>query len=114
MTVLTRADEIVVRAVQPGAHFAEQRRVPVRKLRRRDPQVTGGLDHLQAMLVGAGQKEHVISVEPLEPCDRIGRNGLVGVADMRLTVGIGDRGRDVKGGFVAHGVACGCLDRRNV
>ena len=56
-----------------------------------------GLQHLDAVLVGAGEKEHVIAVEPHEAGDRIGGDDLIGVADMRRAVRIGDRGRDVIG-----------------
>ena len=56
----------------------------------------GGLLHLQAVLVGAGEEEHVLAVEPLEARDRVGGDRLVGVADVRHAVGIGDRGRDVE------------------
>ena len=56
-----------------------------------------GLDHLLAVLVGAGQKEHVLAVEPLKARQRIGRDRLIGMADMRHAVRIGDRGRDVEG-----------------
>ena len=55
----------------------------------------GGLDHLLAVLVGAGQEEDVLAVEPLKARQRIGRDRLIGVADMRLAIRIGDRGRDV-------------------
>ena len=56
-----------------------------------------GLHHLLAVLVGAGQEEHVLAVEPLKARQRIGRDRLIGVADMRHAVRIGDRGRDVVG-----------------
>ena len=65
-----------------------------------------GLDHLLAVLVGAGQEEHVLAVEPLKARQRIGRDRLIGVADMRHAVRIGDRGRDVEG--VARAAAAGC------
>ena len=55
----------------------------------------GGLGHLQAVLVGAGQEAHVEAVEPLEPGDRVGGDVLVGVPDVRRAVGVGDRGGDV-------------------
>jgi hypothetical protein len=47
------------------------------------------------VFVGAGEEVHVIVVEPHEARDRIGRNGFVGVPDMRRAVRIGDRGRQV-------------------
>ncbi len=59
-----------------------------------------GLNHLQAVLVGAGEEKHVLAVEPLKARQRIGRDRLIGVTDMRHAVRIGDRGGDV------IGVAC--------
>ncbi len=61
-----------------------------------------GLLDLLAVLVDPGQEEDVIAVEPHEARDRIGRNGLVGVADMRHPVGIGDRGGDVVARLFGH------------
>ena len=56
----------------------------------------GGLNHLQAVLVGAGQEKHVLAVEPLKSCQRIGRDRFIGVTDMRHAVRVGDGGRDVE------------------
>jgi hypothetical protein len=39
------------------------------------------------VLVGAGQEQHVIAVEPLEAGERIGGQRLVGLADMRRPLG---------------------------
>ena len=41
------------------------------------------------------RKIHVVAVEPHEARDRVGRDRLIGVTDMRHAVRIGDRGRDV-------------------
>ena len=49
---------------------------------------------LEAVLVGAGQEEHVVAVDALEARDRVRGDHLVGVADMRRPVRIGDRRRD--------------------
>jgi hypothetical protein len=38
------------------------------------------------VLVGAGEEEHILAVEPLKPRQRIGRDRLIGVADMRNAV----------------------------
>jgi hypothetical protein len=48
------------------------------------------------MLIGAGQEEYILAVEPLEAGQRVGCDRLIGVTDMRIAVGIGDRGRDVE------------------
>ena len=54
-----------------------------------------------AVLVGAGEEEHVVAVEPHEAGDGVGGDRLIGVADMRRAVRIGDRGGDVIG-FAGH------------
>ena len=59
------------------------------------PSVCGGLRHLQAVHVGAGEEADVEAVEPLEPRDRVGGDLLVGVPDVRRTVGVVDGGGDV-------------------
>src|SRR5207244_10502824 len=43
-----------------------------------------------------------ISVEPHEARDGVGRDRLVGVADMRHAIRVGDRGRDVVAGLCGH------------
>ena len=64
------------------------------------PSLRRGLLDLLAVLVGAGQEEHVVAVEPLEARDGVGRDHLIGVADMRHAVRIGDRGGDVIAGLL--------------
>ena len=83
-------------------HRLEARDVAVDQLLRRDALLGGGLRDLDAVLVGAGEEEHVVAVEPLEARDRVGRDHLVGVADMRRAVRIRDRGRDVVAGLGRH------------
>ena len=56
----------------------------------RDAELGRGLLHLEAVRVDAGHEKHRVAVEPLEARERIRRHGLIGVADMRLSVGIGD------------------------
>src|SRR5687767_6985868 len=56
------------------------------------------------MLVGAGHEEDVAAAEALEARDRVGRDRLIGMAYVRRTVGIADRGGDVEG--VSHSVRC--------
>ena len=50
---------------------------------RRDALLARRLGHFEAVLVGAGQEEDVAAPEPLEARDRIGRDRLIGMADMR-------------------------------
>jgi hypothetical protein len=56
------------------------------------------------MLVGAGQEEDVAAAQALEARDRVGRDRLIGVADMRPAIRIADCRRDVEG--FGHG-RCG-------
>ena len=59
------------------------------------PSAAAVFDHLEAVLVGAGQEADVEAVEPLEPGDRVGGDVLVGMPDVRVAVGVRDRGGDV-------------------
>ena len=97
MLLLGGADEAIEGDIQPLIHLLEPRGIARRQFHRRQVLLLRGLDHLQAVLVGAGQEEHVLAVEPLKARQRIGRDRLIGVADMRRAVRIGDRGRDVEG-----------------
>ena len=78
-------------------HGLEARHVALDQFPRRQLLLGGGLQHLAAVLVGAGEEEHVMAVEPHEAGDRVGGDRFVGVADMRRAVGIGDRRGDVEG-----------------
>ena len=75
------------------------------------PSLRRRLLHLDAVLVGAGEEEDVVAVEPHEARDRVGRDRLVGVADMRRAVRIGDRRGDVVARLA--GGAGGRLARRS-
>jgi hypothetical protein len=94
MRRLAGADETVEGNVQPLIHLLEAPRVAGGEVDRRQAFGLRGLNHLQAMLVGAGQEEHVLAVEPREARNRIGRDRLIGVADMRLAVRVRDRRGD--------------------
>ena len=62
------------------------------------PSLLGRPLHLLAVLVHAGDEQHVIAVEPLEARDRVGRDALIGMADMRRAIGVGNgRGDHVSG-----------------
>ena len=98
-----RPDEARELDVQTFIHLLEPRCVAIGEFGWRQPLALRGLDHLQTVLVGAGQEEHILAVEPLEARQRVGRDRLVGVADMRGTVRVCYRGGDV------IGVSCHCL-----
>ena len=90
------ADEAVERHVQPLVHLLEAAGIAGRERGGRQALVLRGLDHLLTVLVGAGQEEHVLAVEPRKARQHVGRDRLIGVADMRNAVGIGDGGGDVE------------------
>ena len=62
--------------------------------------VLRGLDHLDAVLIGAGEEKGVVAGESVIAGNRVGAEGGVDVAEMRLGVGVVDRGGDVK--FFGH------------
>jgi hypothetical protein len=64
---------------------------------RGDAQLARLLRHLEPVLVGPGLEAHLAAHQPLEAGDDVGRDRLVGMADVRLAVGIMDRGGDVVG-----------------
>ena len=97
MARLGGADEIVVGAIEPLHHGLEARHVALDQFARRHVLLGRRLQHLDAVFVGAGEKEHVAAIEPHEAGNGVGGNGLVGVADMRRAVRISDRGGDVIG-----------------
>jgi hypothetical protein len=97
------ADELVVGQIQGRRHLAKARRIAVGKGTRAQPFLLRRLLHLQTVLIGASEEEHVLAVEALEARYRVGRDRLVGMTDMRHPVGIGDGRRDVKFCLPAHG-----------
>ncbi len=103
MALLPRRDEIVVGAVKRRHHVAKARRVAVGKLGGADALLLRGLQHLDAVLVGAGQEKHVPALQAAEARKRIRGDGLIGMADMRHVVRIGDGRRDVVRPRVRHG-----------
>ena len=91
------ADEVVVRAIEHFHHGLEARHVALDQLARRQTLFACRLQHLHPVLVGAGEEEHVTAVKPHEAGDGVGGDRFVGVADMRRTVRVGNRGSDVVG-----------------
>ena len=64
------------------------------------------------MLVGAGDQPYVTTTGAAEAGHDIGRNGLIGMAYVRLAVGVADRGRDVKARTLTKPLT-GCRYRGN-
>src|SRR3954471_6048400 len=56
------------------------------------------------MLVGTGQEQDVVPVEPHETRYCVGRDRFIGVADMRRPIRIGDGGSEIVAGLVSHSV----------
>ncbi len=89
------AHDIVGGRYKQVSHFLELRGGAVGKLQWGNPLARRGLLHLLAVLVHAGHKQHVVSVEPLEAGDDVGGDALIGVADMGRAIGIGNRRGDI-------------------
>ena len=97
MRGLGGADEVVLAAIQRLCHGAEARRHLVHEFAGRHAGPGRRLLNLDAVLVGAGGEQHVVAVDALEARDRVRGDHLVGVADMRRAVGVGDRGGEAEG-----------------
>ncbi len=101
MARLGGADKVVVRTLELFHHGLKARHVALDQLPWRQVLLCRRLQHFDAVLIGAGEKEHIAAVEPLEAGDGVGGDRLIGVADMRRAVRIRDRGGDVIG-FAGH------------
>ena len=62
-----------------------------------------GLD-LLAVLIGAGQEHHIVTLQPLIAGDGVGGHGAVGVADVQLIAGVVDGCGDIER-LLLHGVS---------
>ena len=91
------ADEVVVRELEFFHHGLEARHVALDQLPRRQIFLGRRLQHFDAVLVGAGEEEYVAAVEPGKASDGVGGDRFIGVADMRRTVRVRNRGGDVIG-----------------
>ena len=96
VTRLRRAHDVVGPRIEEFAHRLEFRRDPVDEGQRRHAFARRGLLNLEAKFVHAGDEQRLAPVEPHEALDRVGRDPLVSVADMRRAVGVRDRCRDVE------------------
>ncbi len=77
------ADEAVEGDVETLIHLLESKRVARGDFHCRQAFGFRGLDHLEAVLVGPGEKEDIPAVEPRKARQRIGGDRLIGVTDMR-------------------------------
>ena len=90
------ADEIIVGDLQFLPNPLKHRDNAVGQLLGLDLLLLGGLDHLDAVLVGAGEEKRVVAGQAVIAGNRVSAEGGVDVAEMRLGVGVVDGGGDVK------------------
>jgi hypothetical protein len=62
--------------------------------------------HLLPVLVGPGEEQHLVPVGTPPASQDVGRDGGVGVADVRQVVDVVDRGGEVEGVLLGHRVTC--------
>ncbi len=104
VALFRRANEVVVRTVEPLDHCLEMRNVALDQLPRSELLLRRRLQQLDAVLIGAGEEEHIVAIEPLEAGNRVGGDGFIGVADMWRAIRIGDGRGQVEAGLVSHRV----------
>src|SRR5690606_36661545 len=80
------------------------RRVAVGQLLGRDTLLGRALLHLEPMLIGAGEQEDLAAVQAGKAGHDITGDGCVGMAEMRLAIGVIDRRGEVEGRSPAHEV----------
>ena len=85
------ADELVIGGVHQIPDGLNLTGNLVNVLLRRDAGCLGLLLNLLTMLVRAGLEVNVVTGHAFVACDSVGQHDLVGVADVRLRRGIGDR-----------------------
>ena len=93
-----RADEEVVRRLDPRRERLEALGVAVRQLLGLDPERVRRVGDRLAVLVGAGQEEHLLAALAVMARHHVGGDRRVRVPQMRRRVDVVDRGGDV----VAH------------
>src|SRR5207248_8308576 len=94
---VARADEEVVGGVDAGDQVAELHRVAIGQLARRHTLALGGLRDRLAVLVGAGEEEHVLPALAHVAREYVGGNSRVRVPRWGPSVPVVDRLSDVEG-----------------
>jgi hypothetical protein len=94
-----RANEEVVRGLEAGHQRLETLRVAVGELLGLEPLRPGRVRYRLAVLVGAGEEEHVLAALTHVACQHVGGDRRIRVPQVRLRVHVIDRGGDVE----AHG-----------
>ena len=95
------ADELVIGGVHQVPDLLDLSSDVVHMLLRGDARSLGLFLDLLAVLVRAGLEVYVVAGHALVARDRVGQHDLIGVADVRLRRGVGDRRRDIIG-FLVH------------
>jgi len=103
VALLARTNKVIVRAIEHANHLLEFRRVAIGKFGRCDALRLGRLEHLDPVLVGPSEKEHVAALQPPKARKRVGCDRLIGMADMGRVVRIRDGSSDVIGPLLCHG-----------
>src|SRR5215213_8945376 len=91
MARLGCADEVVVSDVQKASHTAERAGDLIGKLLWRETARLSRALNLLPVLVGAGQKPDVLTVQPHESRQHVAGYGRVSVTEMRQVVDVIDR-----------------------
>ena len=94
------ADEIVVGHAQAVKGVFEGLGVAVGPFQSGHAVLGGGVDHLGGVLIGPGEEEGVIALQPVEACDDVGDGGGIHVPDMWPIVDVVDRCGDIE--LVGH------------
>ena len=97
-----RADEEVVARLDQRRERLEALGVAVRQLLGLDPERVRGVGDRLAVLVGAGQEEHLLAALAVVARDHVGGDRRVRVPEVGRRVDVVDRGRYVVGGRRGH------------
>ncbi len=92
----SRANEMSIADAQFVPQIAKNGGIAVHVLARRDPRLGRGAGNVFAVLIGAGEKRHVVTLHALEAGDRIGHQRRISRAHVGTRIGIVDRRRQVE------------------
>ena len=95
VSLIARTDEEVRLGVQARSQIAPDVRDPVDVLLRRQTLLHRDAIHLRGVLVDAGEEEGLVASLPAVPDEDVGGGGRVRVADVRRSVHVVDRRRQV-------------------
>jgi len=101
---LRGADEVVVGDAEFLKRLLKRPRVLIGPLLRGQSLLRGGIHDFGRVLIGAGQEEHVIALQPVIPRENVGDGGGIDVPDVGPVIDVVDRRGDVK--FHPRRAAC--------